>query len=162
MEYPQIAIQGLINTLNDDQEAYTWLVQSEWKELAAFSDIICCQNTKALEFLITNKDKFSTIVNFLAALQKEDKAFDLLMASEDKEWAAAVSAIHGSEEAYDWLLKNNFQIYAKLADTIINNSASSNSGIGSYGGGSGFSGGGSGFGGFGGGGAGGGGGGGSW
>ena len=81
MEYPEIAIQGLINTLNDDQEAYTWLAQSEWKELATFSDIICCQNTKALEFLIANKDKFSTIVNFLAALQKEDKAFDFIVAS---------------------------------------------------------------------------------
>lgn len=163
MEYPEIAIQGLINTLNDDQEAYQWLVQSEWKELAAFADIICSQNPKAIEFLIANKDKFSTVVNFLAALQKEDKAFELLLAGEDKEWAATVSAINGSEEAYDWLVKNNFQIFAKLADTLINNSASGHSGMGSIGGGGGFSGGGGGgFGGFGGGGAGGGGGGGSW
>lgn len=164
MEYPEIAIQGLINSLDDDQEAYKWLTESKWKELAAFADVICSQNPQAIEFLLINKDKFSTIVNFLAALQKEDKAFDLLMSGGDKEWAATVSAVHGSDEAFEWLLKNNFQIYAKLADVMIKNAPSGRSGIGSYGIGGGFSGGagGGGFGGFGGGGAGGGGGGGSW
>ena len=151
MEYPEIAIQGLINSIDDDQEAYKWLSTSNWKELAAFADVFCSEDLKALQFLLSNKNKFSTIVNFLAALQKEDKAFDLLMKENDREWAAVVAVLHGSEEAYDWLIKNNFQIYANLADVLIKNIPSGHSGIGSYGGGGGFGGSGGGFGGIGGG-----------
>lgn len=160
MEYPEIAIQGLINSLEDDQKAYQWLSNSKWKELAAFADVLSSDNNKALQFLLNNRETFSTIINFLAALQKEDKAFDLLMDNNDKEWAATVSAAHGSEEAYKWLLENNFNIYANLADVLIKNSTSGSSGIGSFSGGSGSSGGG--FGGFGGGSFGGAGSGGSW
>lgn len=163
MEYPEIAIQGLINSLDGDDDAYKWLSTSNWKELAALADVFCSDDPKALQFLLGNKEKYSTTVNFLAALQKEDKAFDLLMKDSDREWAATVSAVHGSEEAYDWLIKNNFLIYTKLADVLIKNTPSGHSGLGSYGGGGGFGGGSSGgFGGFGGGSFGGAGGGGSW
>ncbi len=82
------------------------------------------------------------------------------MQGSDKEWAATVSAIDGDDQAYEWLLKNNFKVFTELADIFIENSAR-----GTSGGVGGFSGGGSGgggFGGFGGGGFGGGGGGGSW
>lgn len=161
MEYPEIAVRALINSLDDDQEAYKWLAESKWKELAAFADVVCCENTQALQFLLSNKTKYNTVVNFLAAFQKEDKAFDLLMKDSDREWAATVSAIQGDEDAYEWLLNNNFKIYAALADVFIKNTSSGNSGsVGGFGGGGGSGGGG--FGGFGGGGFGGGGGGGSW
>ncbi len=161
MEYPEIAVRGLINCIDDDQEAYQWLSQSKWKELAAFADVLCCGNPRALEFLIINKNKFSTVVNFLAALNKEEKAFDLLMEGSDREWGAVVSAVHGDDQAFEWLQKHNFDIYAKLASVLIKNAPSGRSGgVGSFGGGGGFGGGG--FSGFGGGGAGGGGGGGSW
>lgn len=133
MIYPEIAIQGLINALDDDQEAYQWLVESKYKELAALADYICSQNPQALQFLLVNKEKFATIVNFMAALQKEDKAFNLLMNSEDKKWAAVVNAVHGSEEATDWLVNNNFDIYAKLAMTLINNLPITRQGRNTYG-----------------------------
>ena len=155
MKYPEIAIQALINTLGDDEEAYKWLTGSEWKELAALSDILDSgdNETQALEYLLQHKDKFSTIVNFIAALQKEEKAFNLLMI-DDKEWAATVSAVHGSEDAYEWLTNNNFLIFTKLADVLVKNISSRSSsvigGAGSFGGD-----GGGGFGGFGGGGGGG-------
>ncbi|MCX6294982.1 MAG: hypothetical protein NTX97_02765 [Bacteroidetes bacterium] len=162
MKYPETAIQGLINALDDDQEAYVWLSESKWKELAAFVDIVNSENTQALQFLLSNKEKFPTIVNFLAALQKEEKAFDLLMATNDREWAATVSSVHGDDEAYEWLLKNNFIIFTKLVDVLVKNTSSRGSGISSFGGIGGGSSGGGGFGGFGGGSFGGGGGGGSW
>lgn len=121
MDYPEIAIQGLINSLDDDQEAYKWLVKSNYKELAALADYICSENPQALQFLLVNKEKFETIINFIAALQKEKKAFDLLFRDQDKKWAAIANAVHGDNEAYEWLVNNNLIIYAKLADTLIDN-----------------------------------------
>lgn len=122
MKYPEIAIKALINSLSDDEEAYKWLTESNWKELAAFDDAMYANNnSQAIEFLIQNKDKFSTIVNFLGALQNQDKAFDLLMKNNDTEWAATANAFHGSADAYEWLLNNNFELYTKLADILIKN-----------------------------------------
>lgn len=162
MEYPDIAIKALINCINDDETAYDWLVKSEWKELAALADYFCSGNTQALTYLLKNKTTYGTLVNFLAALQKEDKAFELLMSSKEKQWAAVVAAAHGDEDAYQWLIDNNFETYAGLAEILIQKS-SSGGGFGISGGGSGFGGGsGGGFGGFGGGGFGGAGSGGSW
>ena len=165
MEYPEIAIKALIDSLDENEESYKWLTDNQFRELAALSDFLNDDSQTALEFLIQNKNKYITIVSFLAALQNEDKAFDLLMKGSDREWAAVVSAVHGDEEAYQWLIKNNFKVYAELADTLIENSGKGNSGnitgIGD-GGGGGFSGGGGDFGGFGGGSFGGAGGGGNW
>jgi hypothetical protein len=133
MEYPEIAIQALINSLDDDQEAYIWLTGSKYKELAAFADYVCSQNPQALQFLLVNREKFATVVNFMAALQKEDKAFDLLMKNEDKKWAAIVNAVHGSSEASAWLVNNHFEIYAKLAETLISNKPMTKQGRKQYG-----------------------------
>ncbi|MGZ4056234.1 MAG: hypothetical protein ACXVPU_04785 [Bacteroidia bacterium] len=164
MKYPEIAIRALINTIDDDEAAYKWLTESEWKELAAFNDVLYSEdNSQALEFLLQHKDKYATIVNFLAALESQDKAFELLMIN-DKEWAATVSAVHGSGDAYKWLENNNFLIFTELADVLIKYSPTRRSsgiaGYAGYGGSGGFGGGG--FGGFGGGSFGGGGGGGKW
>ena len=161
MEYPEIAIRALINSLDDDEEAYKWLGMSKWKELGALSDSLTTDDTKALHFLLANKTKFPIVVGFIAALQREDKAFDALMKL-DKKWAAVTSAVNGDEDAYNWLKNNNFMIYAELADMLIQKSNSGSSGIGGISGGGGYSGGGGGFGGFGGGSFGGGGTGGHW
>jgi hypothetical protein len=121
MSYPDIAIQALINSLMNDEEAYTWLVNSEWKELAALDDALYANdNEAAINFLIGNKEKFATVVNFLGALKKQEKAFDYLMKN-DKVWAAVVNAVHRSGDAYDWLVKNNYDLYAKLAEVLIDN-----------------------------------------
>lgn len=120
MKYPEIAIRALVNSLDDDEDAYKWLTESKWKELAAFDDAFYSNNnSQAIEFLIQNKEKFSTIINFFGALEKQDKAFELLMNNDDKEWAAVVNAYHGSSEAFDWLLNNNFKVYADLAEVLI-------------------------------------------
>jgi hypothetical protein len=122
MKYPEIAIRALVNSLDDDEEAYTWLAESKWKELAAFADAFYSDdNSRAIEFLVQNKDKFSTIVNFFGALEKEDAAFDMLMKNDDKQWAAVVNAFYGSSDAYDWLRNNNFDVYADMADVLIKN-----------------------------------------
>jgi uncharacterized membrane protein YgcG len=151
MEYPDVAIKALINCLDDDQQAYEWLSKSKWKELAALSDYLSSGDEKALGYLLQNKEKFDTIVNFLAALQKEEKAFNLLMAKEDKEWAAVVASVHGSEEAYQWLIKNGFVIYAALAEILIQKLNSGSGSVHGFVGGSGGGSAGDGFGGFGGG-----------
>lgn len=152
MEYPVTAIKALINSLNNDKEASKWLMDNRFRELAALSDFLNDGNQSAVEFLKQNKSKYTTIVNFFAALQNEDKAFDLLMKDTDREWAATVSAVNGYEEAYQWLIKNDFLIYCGLADVLIKNSGSRYSGgLTGIGIGGGFLGGGGGFGGFGGG-----------
>ena len=160
-KYPDIAIKAMINAIDDDEDAYKWLGESKYKELAAFVDVWTSDNTEALQFLLSNKTKFITIVNFIAALQEEDKAFNELMLN-DKNWAAVVSSVHGHDEAYEWLKKNNFSIFVELADMLIQKSVNSSSGISGYSGGGGSFGGGGGFGGFGGGSFGGGGTGGRW
>lgn len=162
MSYPDIAIKALNNAICDDQEAYQYLVQSKWKELAAFSDFICCRNTSALNFILRNRAKCPSVVAFIAALDKNEMAFNNLL-KKDPGLAAVVSyVIKGSEEAFSWLEKNGLEVYAELALTLsgVLRSGSDSYGSISFGGG-GFSGGG-GFGGFGGGGFSGGGSGGSW
>jgi len=164
MNYPDIAIKALNNALSNDQDAYHYLTQSKYPELAALADFICCENTTALNFLLRNRVKYPVILDFLAALGKNQRAFDALF-KKDKRLAAVVSyARNKNEEAYDWLERNSFVNYADLALTLSEILMSSNSGfLGSISGGSGgFSGGGGGFGGFGGGGFSGGGSGGSW
>jgi|GEM_PF-7001438 len=152
MDYPEIAIKALINALDEDEDAHNWLMDNSFRELAALVDFLNDDNQTALEFLKQNKSKYTTVINFLAALQNEDKAFDILMKDKDRKWAAIVSTVNGDEEAYKWLIKNNFKVYAELADALIENSKDSNSGgIGGIGGGGGYSGGTGGFGGFGGG-----------
>jgi uncharacterized membrane protein YgcG len=118
MKYPEIAIKALINTIGDDEEAYKWLTESQYKELAAFYDVLYFGDESAANYLLKNKDKYPTIINFLAALNSEEKAFNLLMVN-DKEWAATVSAVHGSKQAYEWLVNNNFAIYVDLTDELI-------------------------------------------
>ena len=148
MEYPDIAIKAFIDSFDENEEAHKWLMDNHFLELAALSDFLSDDNQTALEFLKQNASKYATVVTFLAALQNEDKAFDLLMKDHDREWAATVSAVFGDEEAYQWLLKNNFKVYAELADVLIENSQKGNSsGITGVGGGGGSSIGGSGFGG---------------
>ncbi len=147
MDYPDIALKAFIDALDDNEDAYKFLSESKWKELAAFTDVFNSSDDTALKFLIVNKIKFPTIVNFLAALQNEEKAFQLLLIGTDKKWAAIVSSVHGSDEAYKWLEKNNLTIYTQIADVLIkNNHKGGYSGIGGMGGGS--SSGGGGFGGF--------------
>jgi hypothetical protein len=128
MDYPVIAIKALINALDDDKQAYQWLTESKWKELAAFHDAMyASENEKAIVFLIQNQEKFFTIVHFFGAIHEQEKAFQLLMDNRDSAWAATASVINGSRDARLWLRRNNFDLYIELADVIIKNKPYRNS-----------------------------------
>ena|ERR1043166_6982558 len=121
MKYPDIALKAFINSLMDDEDAYNWLAGSEWKELAALDDALyAVDNSGAIEYLMTNREQIPTIFCFWGALNKSKEAFEQLMKN-DKEWAAIVNAVHRSEEAYDWLIANNFPLHAKIAEVLIDN-----------------------------------------
>lgn len=163
MNYPDIVIKAFNNALSNDQEAYRYLAQSKYPELAAVADFICCENTTALNFILRNKVKYAIAIDFVAALDNNKKAFYSLF-KKDKRLAAVVAyARFKDEEAYNWLEKNQFVVFADLAVTMSEVLMNSSITFGNISGGGGFSGSsGSGFGGFGGGGFSGGGSGGSW
>jgi uncharacterized membrane protein YgcG len=163
MNYPDIVILAFNNALSNDQEAYRYLAKSNHPELAALADFMCCENTTALNFILRNRIKYHLVVDFLAALGKNERAFKSLF-KKDKRLAAVVAySRHSDEQAYDWLERNNFQVYADLSLTLYEVLRNNSGSFGSISGGGGFSsGGGGGFGGFGGGGFSGGGSGGSW
>lgn len=121
-KYSDTAIKALISAIDGDQEANQWLMENDFKELSALKDVLNENNDSALHFLLSNKRIFPTIVNFIGALQQDDKARDELMITDDKVWAATASAVNGDEGATNWLLGNNFNIYADLANLLAKNS----------------------------------------
>ncbi|MFL5764030.1 MAG: hypothetical protein ACJ77K_08825 [Bacteroidia bacterium] len=121
MKYPEIALQAFLNSVRDDESAYDWLAESKWKELAAVDDALyAVDNSGAIDYLMKNRSEFPTAFCFWAALCKNQEAFDELMKN-DREWAAVVNAAHRSEEAYDWLIGNNFPLHAKIAEALLDN-----------------------------------------
>lgn len=118
MSYSDVVIKALNNALCDDQGAYDYLIQNNYAELAALTDYLCNDNTNAFNFILRNRSRFHIVVDFLAALGKNQKAFRSLF-EKDKRLAAAVYYVnYNDEEAYNWLEKNKFYCFLDLADII--------------------------------------------
>lgn len=146
-KYSPQAILALAAAVEKNEEAFTWLMENENKELAALADVLVYGKQSALDWLKNNH--FNLITSFVGALEEDEDSINYLMNNHGKQWAATADLVNGNDGAEDWL-EQYFPPYRKLADALIaNNSSGSHVGLGGFGGGGGSGGG---FGGFGGGG----------
>lgn len=118
MIYPELVVRVLVDALNDDEEAFHYLSQSKYKEWAAFVDFLGSDHNEAFEFLLRNKEKFPLVFDFLAALNKQEGAFEKLMTLPEKQWAAVVNAVLKDSSAHDWLISNHYDVYCDLVDAL--------------------------------------------
>jgi len=115
-KYEVEPILRLAESLKDDNESYTWLKENDYKELAAFRDVILYANESAKDWLYDHN--FNILSAFLSAIANSDSAFDYMMKSDYKEWGAVFSILQGDEAALDWLLKHDLKHYGYLARVI--------------------------------------------
>ena len=163
INYNEKEIQFLVQAIKGEESCYQWLLNNNFRELAALYDYLMEDNSEAMNWLIFHK--YHIIAAFLCAIDNHSKSFVFLGQCKAFEWAATIGIIRNGkvDNGYQWLKKSNRIHFINLGLAIKSTIYNRRSGFGGIGYGSNFgSSGSSGFGGYGGGSFGGGGAGGSW
>jgi hypothetical protein len=114
--YNPSEIITLARAINKNEEAYSWLLHNGFKELAALVDCFVYNNRKSYEWLVDFE--YSFLITFIDAAHEDQDAFNKLMNSNAREWAATINASNGNQDAINWLLKYNFNHFVELAKCI--------------------------------------------
>jgi hypothetical protein len=117
-KYSSEAMLVLTSAIARDEEAFEWLMQNDYKELAALVEVLLYQKQSPLNWLTENH--FNHVASFVGALNKDAEAIDYLLLNHGKQWAATADLVNGNREAQDWLMQF-FPDFVKLADALIDN-----------------------------------------
>jgi hypothetical protein len=116
MSYPKEAIEKLAQLVDRSTSAYNWLVENNYRELTVLAEGLGGREG-ALQWLLDHKH--GMLAAFFAAMYDDNgEAFQYLLKNKGTIWAATVNAQRGDKGAKAWLMKNNLQHYAILAEKI--------------------------------------------
>lgn len=118
INYTSQAMLALSAAMARDEEAFHWLMENDFKELAALVDALLYRKFSALTWLRENN--FQHIASFIGALKNDQEAIDYLMLNHGKQWAATADLVNGNEKAREWL-QQFFPQFIPFADSLLNN-----------------------------------------
>ena len=117
VNYPKEAIELLTQLVGGREENAKLLAAAGFPELTLIYDSLN-GNESIIPFLTSRKEFI--LASFLTSVLFQDKkAFDFLMKQKAPQWAATANAVNKDKNASQWLKKNNFSHYSKLADAIL-------------------------------------------
>jgi hypothetical protein len=117
--YSSAPIAALINALDEDGDAFVWLIENKFPELALFAKYMRDEEGEDYDKLLNSDHR--ELAAFIDALHYGDSgAVNFLLSKKFNALAAVVNSVQGDREAYEWLLANQLPHYAKLADTLRN------------------------------------------
>src|SRR3974377_258725 len=122
--YSEEEILELAEAIRKNETSFKWLLDNQCMELAALTDILVHGKANANEWLKKNKQEL--LCAFVSALEGDKNSLLLLAKNGCNEWAAVANAVRNNEEdAFSWLLKNNFKHFAALAIALKDRSSGS-------------------------------------
>ncbi len=113
--YSAFAIEQFTKYINNETEAFNWLVENNYRELIATLDAIR-DDKNAFKFLI--ESKYFILAAFSNAIWDDEKAFKFLIDQKAFDWAAAANMINGDEKAEMALNTHGKKHYAAMAHAI--------------------------------------------
>jgi hypothetical protein len=117
-KYSEKALLAFGTAVGCDNEAFDWLMNNDYKELGALTDVLVNDSPKAMEWL--KNYGFNHLVAFTGALLEEEDAINYLMENNGKNWLATAEMINGSDSAQNWLVQF-FPEFAKFAELMNEN-----------------------------------------
>ena len=115
-EYPPVAIQNWCAYISGNEEARTWLVENNYRELAEFWDAY--ENVEK-SFRWLNENGFVQLAACIDAKSENDKAKAWLMRFGYAELAACCDASRGNQQAVSVLVSGGYDQLVIVAKTIF-------------------------------------------
>jgi len=113
--YSTFAIEQFTKYINNDVEAFNWLIENNYRELIATLDAIR-DDKNAFRFLI--ESKYFELAAFVNAIWDDENAFKFLIDRKAFDWAAAANMINGDDKAEYALVSHGKKHYAAMAYAI--------------------------------------------
>ncbi|MBK7311258.1 MAG: hypothetical protein IPI93_10850 [Sphingobacteriaceae bacterium] len=110
--YSTHSIDMFVRFVNQDPEAYNWLIANGYQELVATLEAVR-DDKKAFKFLMDNKH--FELAAFVNAIWDDDKAFRVLLDKKAIDWAACANYINGDEKAKEALIRVGKGHFVNLA-----------------------------------------------
>ena len=110
--YSTHSIDMFVRFVNQDPEAYNWLIANGYQELVATLEAVR-DDKKAFKFLMDNKH--FELAAFVNAIWDDDKAFRVLLDKKAIDWAACANFINGDEKAKEALIRVGKGHFVNLA-----------------------------------------------
>ncbi len=113
--YSTHAIEQFVRYVNNETDAFNWLVENNYRELMAVLDAIR-DDKNAFKFLIESKQ--FELAAFVNAIWDDEKAFKFLIDRKAFDWAACANMVNGDDKAEKALVTHGKKHFAALAHAI--------------------------------------------
>jgi hypothetical protein len=97
--------------------AFNWLIENDFRELVECAACIKSGRDASFRWLIDHKHL--EVAAFANAVRGDKNAFRWLMQYNSVFWAATANAVNKDKKAMEWLRVKGFDVYADLANAII-------------------------------------------
>ncbi len=118
IKYTEKEINFLKDAIQGEESSYHWLLENNFRELAALFDYLMEDNSEAMNWLMFHK--YHVIAAFLCSIDNHSKSFAFLGKCKAFEWAATIGIIRNGkgDNGYTWLKKSNLIHFINLGLAI--------------------------------------------
>ncbi len=114
--YSTLALEQFGKHIHGDIQAFNWLIDNDYRELAATLDAIR-DDKNAFKFLI--EGKHFELAAFVNAIWEDSKAFKFLIDRKAFDWAACANFINGDDKAEAALIRAGKPHFVAIAHAIL-------------------------------------------